>query len=317
MLPLSLQEPVQASIRPTQVGSVIRTLKSETRGTQESAGEMRARHRARSIGECITDTHQLSRGHARGTGLTSGSGSATMSGSGLNSGTVAGDSSSSSISYGYDPNNPGIVMPMPLSMNMGSADGASHSHIASESSQRSKSLNAFEGQSASESTSEAESSGSAYSMSRAHMDGETLGTSVNHGTSRSHEVSEALHPIYEKLATSFHSKDNELYQKGELIRALPTGRAVVRFSDTSVILNVPPPRKSNRTPGDASQTALAALIANTPGAQPREQIIERRKTRVQESLQRLSKPMPSEEDLTKREPINIITDPCTFPRRNF
>ena len=173
VLPLSLQEPVQASIRPTQVGSVIGTLKSETHGTQESVSETRARHRARSIGESITDTHQRSRGNARGTSVMGGSGSATISGSGLNSGTVAADSSSSSISYGYDPNNPGIVMPMPLSMNMGSADGASHSHIASESSQRSKSLNAFEGQNASESTSEAESSGSAYSMSHARMDGET------------------------------------------------------------------------------------------------------------------------------------------------
>ena len=188
VLPLSLQEPVQASIRPTQVGSVIGKLKNETHGTQESVSETRARHRARSIGESITDTHQRLRGNARGTSVMGGSGSATISGSGLSSGTVAADSSISSISYGYDPNNPGIVMPMPLSMNMGSADGASHSHIASESSQRSKSLNAFEGQSASESTSEAESSGSAYSMSHARMDGDTFGTSVNHGTSRSQGV---------------------------------------------------------------------------------------------------------------------------------
>ena len=89
VLPLSLQEPVQASIRPTQVGSVIGKLKNETHGTQESVSETRARHRARSIGESITDTHQRLRGNARGTSVMGGSGSATISGSGLNSGTVA------------------------------------------------------------------------------------------------------------------------------------------------------------------------------------------------------------------------------------
>ena len=194
-------------------------------------------------------------------------------------------------------------------MNMGSVDGASHSHIASESSQRSKSLNAFEGQSASESTSEAESSGGAYSMSHARMDGDTCGTSVNHGTSRSQGVSEALHPIYEKLASSFHSKDNELYFKGELIRNLPVGRAIARIGKTTTFLNVPPPRKSNTKPGDASPTALAALIAKTSAAQPREQIIQRHKTRMQERMQATAKPTPAEEGLVKREPMPMIDDP--------
>jgi hypothetical protein len=41
----------------------------------------------------------------------------------------------------------------------------------------------------------------------------------------------------------FHSKDNELYIKGEAIRALPVGRAIIKFRANTTFLNIPPPRK--------------------------------------------------------------------------
>lgn len=310
VLPLSLETPLQASIRSTQVGSKIGKLKNETYGAQETAGDMRARHQASSIGETDTETHQLSRGYVRGIGRMKGSGSATISGSASSSGTVAGDSSMSSISYGYDPNNPGVIMPMPLSMNIGSADGASHSHIASESSQRSKSLNAFEGYNELESMSDAESSGSAYSLSHARMDGETFAASVARGTNHSQGVSEASLPIYKELPTSFHSKEHELYFKGELIRKLPIGRAVVRFRDINGFLNVPPPRKGKNLLNPAElETLLAALIAKTPAAQTRQQVVERRQARTQVRIQQSRKPSPSEELLAKPEPLPIIDNP--------
>ena len=141
------------------------------------------------------------------------------------------------------------------------------------------------------------------------MEGESHGASVARGTSHTQGFSEASLAIYKDLAVSFHSKEHELYFKGEQIRNLPVGRAIARLDKTTIFLNVPPPRKSNRKPGDASPTALAALIAKTPSAQPREQIIQRHKTRMQERLQEAAKPIPSEEDLTKPEPMPMIDDP--------
>ena len=70
-----------------------------------------------------------------------------MSGSGSNAGMVDGASSMNSLSSGYDPLSQPLITPnVPLNMNVGTGDGASHSHIASESSHRSKSVNAFDGE---------------------------------------------------------------------------------------------------------------------------------------------------------------------------
>jgi hypothetical protein len=306
VLPLSLETPLQASTRPTAVGTKIGKLKNETRGTQESTNEMRARHHARSTGTTITETEQRSRGRSHGNSFMRGGGSAAISGSGASAGTVDGANSSNSLSMGYDPLSQNFMTPnLPLSMNIGSGDSASHSHIASESSQRSKSLSSYEGTNQSDSTSESEGHGTSYSASIAHMDGESIGAGVAQGTSQSQGVSEAWETIYKPLPGSFHSKEHELYFKGEQIRNLPVGRAIARIGKTTTFLNVPPPRKSNTKPGDASPTALAALIAKTSAAQPREQIIQRREACEQERRQRLSKPTPSDDQLATPEPSRL------------
>jgi hypothetical protein len=61
--------------------------------------------------------------------------------------------------------------------------------------------------------------------------------------SQSQGSSEALIPTYEPWATSFHSKDNEFCMKGEMIRNLPVGHAVIKFRSSHTFLTVPPPRK--------------------------------------------------------------------------
>ena len=68
----------------------------------------------------------------------------------------------------------------------------------------------------------------------------------------------------------------------------------------------PPKPEDNRAIGKLS---LADLIAQTPGAQPREQLIERINARQQKRPKKQSNPTASEEDLTKPEPMNIIDDP--------
>jgi hypothetical protein len=68
-----------------------------------------------------------------------------------------------------------------------------------------------------------------------------------------------------------------------------------------------PPKPDDNRP--AGKLSLADLIAQTPGAQPREQLIERINARQQKRPKKQSNPTPSEEDLTKPEPMNIIDDP--------
>ena len=71
--------------------------------------------------------------------------------------------------------------------------------------------------------------------------------------------------------------------------------------------NEKPPKPEEKRP--TGEFSLADLIAQTPGAQTREQLLERIKARQQKRPKRQSNPTPSEEDLTKREPMNIVDDP--------
>src|SRR5271166_6513896 len=71
----------------------------------------------------------------------------------------------------------------------------------------------------------------------------------------------------------------------------------------------PLPQKNTASGAGGSKPSLADLIAQTPGAQPREQLLERIKARQQKRSKELQKPAPSEEELSKPEPMNIISDP--------
>ena len=58
-----------------------------------------------------------------------------------------------------------------------------------------------------------------------------------------------------------------------------------------------------------NKVSLSELIAKTPGAQTREQLLERINARQKKRSKEPQKPTPSEEDLTKPEPMNIVDDP--------
>ena len=71
----------------------------------------------------------------------------------------------------------------------------------------------------------------------------------------------------------------------------------------------PVPRDESASAPGGSKASLADLIAQTPGAQTREQLLERINARRQKRSKEPQKPAPSEEDLSKPEPMNIISDP--------
>ena len=126
VLRLTLELPVQASIRPTQVGYTIGKLASESYSVHEGEGVSEAIHAAEANGQGRTDMqHWVS---ARGwiKGIMRGSGSASSIGSGFSSGASSSFNSMTSTSYTYDPNTQTFIMAnLPLGMSVGAADGSS------------------------------------------------------------------------------------------------------------------------------------------------------------------------------------------------
>jgi hypothetical protein len=105
-------------------------------------------------------------------------------------------------------------------------------------------LSRFEALSQTEGRTDSEGGGLAITDAITASRGKSLAKSKTRGKTQGQGESEALMPVYYDLPTSFHSKDNELYMKGEMIRNLPVGRAVIKFRGDTTFLNVPPPRKN-------------------------------------------------------------------------
>ena len=243
-IPLSLEVPVQASIRPTQVGFTIEHLKSETYAVHEGEGETEAVSATEAVTHGRTEVQSWMTAQSSAFGTSSGKGTALSSSKGLAQSSANTVASMESMSFSYDPNAQTFVaMNMPLGMNIGSADSMSSSLISSSSSQNSKSLSDFfsESQTKGQSTGE----GRAYAINEGVTTGvgKTLGKSQTRGTSQSVGSTESQLPVYADLPSSFHSKDNELYMKGEAIRNLPVGRAIIKFRGNATFLTIPPPRK--------------------------------------------------------------------------
>lgn len=71
----------------------------------------------------------------------------------------------------------------------------------------------------------------------------------------------------------------------------------------------PLPQQKSASPTGGGKASLADLIAQTPGAQPREQLRERIKARQQARAKKKQKPVPNEEQLTTPEPMPFVHQP--------
>ena len=244
VIPLSLEMPVQASIRPVQTGYTIGRLKSEAHSVHEGEGESEAVQAGEAISQGRSEIQSWMSARSLASGSSRGSGSGSSFGQGLSQGSANATASMESMSFSFDPNTQTFLpLNMPLGMNIGFADSASQSLISSKNSQSAESLSRFEALTESEGRTNAEGGATAITEALTTSLSKSIGKNKMRSKSYSEGSSEALIPEYENLATSFHSKDNELYMKGEMIRNLPTGRAVIKFGDFTTLLTVPPPRK--------------------------------------------------------------------------
>jgi hypothetical protein len=62
---------------------------------------------------------------------------------------------------------------------------------------------------------------------------------------RSTGSQDAFEPTYEELPTTFHSIESERYRAGEILRALPVGRCIVRTEGKTYCVTVPAPRRKS------------------------------------------------------------------------
>lgn len=221
VLPLTLEKPVKASVRPTAIGHRKVRLASRSSATHESTthGE------AETEGDSYSTTTSRSQGITIGDSSSQTTGSGEFSATGENAGTVL-----TPTWQMFAPNAPtASFFPYALT----ESEGTSASRGTSEQAASSQGTS----QAATESLSEAETHAVSRtaSRSRAH----STGTSATEGDSEGFET------IYADLPNAWHSKEHELYFAGELIRRLPTGRCFVAWRGQTTCVSVPRPKRQS------------------------------------------------------------------------
>jgi hypothetical protein len=204
VIPLSLEVPVQASIRPVQTGFTIERMKSETYSVHEGEGESEAVSAAEAVSQGRTEMQSWMSAQSSAVGTSSGRGTALSFGNGLSQGSANTVASMESMSFSYDPNTMTMIAQnLPLGMNIGAADSVSSSLISSQSSQSSKSLSDFFGETQTKGQTNAEGSAVALTEGVTTSRGKTLAKNKMRGHSRSEGSTESQLPVYADLPTSF------------------------------------------------------------------------------------------------------------------
>lgn len=244
VLPLDLETPVMASIRPVQTGYELGTLNNETYSVHDGESDSEATHASEGLARGRTASQSWMHAVGRATSSSQGSGISEAFGSSTSQGLNNVQSHMDSMAYTYDPNTQTFVgLPMALGMNVGAADGTANAISNLTGQNRSEGRSSFSSITETDSESEGMGGGLAFSEGVSRANGTSAGKSRTRGTTKGAGASQALFPKYQDLPTAFHSKDHALYRAGETLRALPVGRAIVRFRNTVAVLTVPPPRK--------------------------------------------------------------------------
>lgn len=239
VIPLDLEMPVRALVRPTVIGH--RRIRLEN----ESVSEQTA------ITDALLETRGESKSHSVSYGeshsVTEAENESLSQGEGWSNAQALSQSQAASTAEGASVTDT-IAVPQGI---LGSETlvGISHSSGQTGATALSSGSLSASGKSG--------SSGRTTGRTSAVTQASNWGESVSHGTSRATTVgrsessghassrgnSEALEPILSDLPSSVHSKDAVLYMAAQTLRNLPTGRAVVNYVGTngmiSSMLNVP------------------------------------------------------------------------------
>lgn len=245
VLPLNTERPLATSVRPTVIGH--RRVKLASRSKTHSASETDSE----GWGESETISHSTSwssstargttRGKTYGTGTSSGS--ARSSGSGAFSATGEGTSTTMTpqrtILGPNADNAEWTPYPTAEGVNENASRGTSVNASRTDSTGQSESWSTAESHSLVESDSTATTDGVSFGRSSMYATARTTGTAAQTGEA------EAFEPVYADLPSSFHTLESERYRAGAILGALPVGRCVLNLNNRSIVLTVPPPKRSS------------------------------------------------------------------------
>lgn len=292
VIPLDLEMPVQALVKPTVVGhrrtlfqngsSAISQSETVTEGESHSISESEAFGRSESVTESESvsemegSTTTDSEGESRG--ATADSSWATSDSIGRSSSRA--DSQAIARDPYAAPLDPRPMQSITDTRQTSDADSASTSRTAGGS--RGESYGTSSGHSVGTSEATTYTKGMAYTAGTSYTRtrGETVGQSksVGHtkGTTESRGYSEGIEPVYQNLPSAVHGKDNVLYMAAQELLSLTTGTARIAYVGVSgrVSTRIRVPRARPVTADDATFVALRTRIfEQSPSAIPMQDAI--------------------------------------------
>lgn len=325
VIPLNLEMPVQALIKPTVVGH--NRTRFRNASTALSRSETVTTGRSRSVSE--SEAHGTSYSGTESESISETEGTTVSDGDSDSSGTADtstwAESNSSghsagqadSTAFGREPYGGPLTLPTSrtdtrqtssgrdeanASMRGGShndSSGHSHSHAVAETS----ATTVTQGRS--------ETFGTSYTKTH----GETRGQSTSHGETRgvseSSGYSEGIEPIYRDLPSTVHSKENVLYLAAQELLSLTTGSARIAYvgPDGRVATQVRVPRVRPVSSNDGSFDLLRAkILAQSDSAVPMKAALAELDQREQSLIAKASQKDEMIEPKTFRVPTRRGSD---------
>ena len=222
VLPLNLERPLQASIRKTVTGHRRVQLASRSRTDSDAITESEAE----TEGAMDARTEMESHSEAVGEISTAMSGTGSFDGVADSSGMVL-SPQAQFLAPQQAPN--ASFFQYPLSESVGQVVSHGDTQQSGEAHGTSRiSVNSH-------------GRADTHARSRAH----TRGIARSKGVAHSAGEQEGFEPTYEELPSAFHSIESERYRAGEILRALPVGRCIVRTEGKTYCVTVPPPRSQS------------------------------------------------------------------------
>jgi len=312
VMPLDLERPVAALVKPTVVGHRRTRFRAWGRAEHEAHSTASATTRSEGVTESEADTEVQSNSESVSESLSDSSSdtamhSATsMSAHGVadmaSMGSVRGEGASAGETM--TPERGWFSGPEVLSTSAGESAMSAASAGSTHSASSMAGVSSGDSGGHTAGRSRAAGTSSARGASRAHMRAHAFSSSVSQteaeahmrGTSQSESESEGLEPVYRDLPSAVHSRENVRYLAAQLLRSLPTGQGLLAYVGAGgwlgTRLTVPELTAPNRATFEAARTRM---LDASPSALPvgeAMQGIAEREQRLVAAAQTLRLPPP-------------------------
>ena len=326
VMPLDLERPVAALVKPTVVGHrrvlfrasgqaehearSVATATTISESTSESSAVTVSESSAESFSDTVSDSASASA--AQSASRMFASGSADMSSAGAMRGQGASTGEVMTPERGW------LGSTDVLSTSAGDSSMAAMSEASGHSASRMSGSAQGAVSGASASSSRGHAAGKTRGTATAHSAGYSTTTSVSetvseaemHGTSRSTSQSEGLEPVYRDLPSAVHSRENVRYMAAQLLRSLPTGQGLLAYVGAGGWLGARLTVPELKAPvAGIFEAARARMLDASPSALPAREAtltIEERERLLIAAAQTLRLPPPEPESFRIPAPKRTV-----------